>query len=99
MALHTHVDKAPSLQTAVVHENRKAMTVMTALFFMCGFLATLNDILIPHLKSIFELTYAKVMLIQFSFFSSFLVFGYPFGRMVEWIGSHKTLVFGLLMMS
>ena len=99
MALHTHVDKAPSLQTAVVYENRKAMTVMTALFFMCGFLATLNDILIPHLKSIFELTYAKVMLIQFSFFSSFLIFGYPFGRMVEWIGSQKTLVFGLLMMS
>jgi FHS family L-fucose permease-like MFS transporter len=99
MALHTHVDKAVSFQPAEPYENRKAMTLMTALFFMCGFLATLNDILIPHLKSIFELTYAKVMLIQFSFFSSFLVFGYPFGRMVEWIGSQKTLVFGLLMMS
>lgn len=81
------------------YDNRKAMTVMTALFFMCGFLATLNDILIPHLKFIFELTYAKVMLIQFSFFSSFLIFGYPFGKMVEWVGYQRTLIFGLLMMA
>jgi MFS transporter, FHS family, L-fucose permease len=98
MTLHTHVDKV-SLPPPNGYDNKKAMTVMTALFFMCGFLATLNDILIPHLKSIFELTYAKVMLIQFSFFSSFLIFGYPFGKMVEWIGYQKTLVFGLLMMS
>jgi hypothetical protein len=39
------------------YDNRTALIVMTALFFMCGFLATLNDILIPHLKLIFDLTY------------------------------------------
>lgn len=84
----------------IVHPpSSKAMTVMTALFFMCGFLATLNDILIPHLKYIFDLTYAKVMLVQFSFFSAFLIFGYPFGKLVELIGYQKTLVFGLLMMA
>jgi MFS transporter, FHS family, L-fucose permease len=97
MAVHSHIDSKWSSKAE--YGNRKAMAVMTALFFMCGFLATLNDILVPHLKSIFELTYAKVMLIQFSFFSSFLIFGYPFGRMVQWIGCQKTLVFGLLMMS
>jgi FHS family L-fucose permease-like MFS transporter len=75
------------------------MIVMTALFFMCGFLATLNEILIPHLKLIFDLTYAEVMLTQFSFFSSFLIFAYPFGRLVERIGYQKTLVFGLFMMA
>ncbi len=75
------------------------MIVMTALFFMCGFLATLNDILIPHLKLIFDLTYAQVMLTQFSFFSSFLIFAYPFGKLVERIGYQKTLVFGLCMMA
>lgn len=98
MTLHTHTGPV-SLQPENGYDNKKAMTVMTALFFMCGFLATLNDILIPHLKFIFDLTYAKVMLIQFSFFSSFLIFGYPFGKLVEWIGYQKTLVFGLLMMS
>lgn len=75
------------------------MTLMTALFFMCGFLATLNDILIPHLKSIFDLNYVQVMMVQFSFFSAFLLFAVPFGALVALIGYQKTLVAGLLMMS
>jgi MFS transporter, FHS family, L-fucose permease len=78
--------------------NRKAMTIMTALFFMCGFLATLNDILIPHLKALFVLNYAQVMLVQFSFFSSFLIFSYPSGKLVERVGYQKALVVGLCTM-
>jgi FHS family L-fucose permease-like MFS transporter len=54
--------------SAVIHSpaggTRAAMTLMTGLFFMCGFLATLNDILIPHLKSIFDLNYMQVMMVQ-----------------------------------
>ncbi len=74
------------------------MVLMTALFFMCGFLATLNDILVPHLKAIFDLNYAEVMLIQFSFFSSFLIFGFPSGKLVERIGYQNTLIAGLITM-
>jgi FHS family L-fucose permease-like MFS transporter len=81
------------------YENRRAMALMTLLFFMCGFLATLNDVLIPHLKSIFELNYVRVMLVQFSFFSSFLLFSVPAGMLVERIGYQKTLFIGLFMMS
>ncbi len=40
--------------------------MMTTLFFMWGFLTVLNDILVPHLKAIFDLNYAEVMLIQCS---------------------------------
>ncbi len=71
---------------------------MTLLFFMCGFLATLNDILIPHLKSIFDLNYAEVMMVQFSFFSSFLLFSLPSGKLVDLIGYQKTIVAGLCTM-
>ena len=78
---------------------RAATASITALFFMCGFLATLNDILIPHLKAIFELNYVRVMLVQFSFFSSFLIFSVPSGALVGVIGYQKTLVAGLFMMS
>ncbi len=46
--------------------NKVALTMLTSLFFMWGFLTALNDILVPHLKSIFDLSYAEVMLIQFS---------------------------------
>jgi FHS family L-fucose permease-like MFS transporter len=45
-----------------------AMGVLTTIFFMWGFLTCLNDILIPHLKSTFQLSYAQVMLVQFTFF-------------------------------
>ena len=33
-----------------------ALVVLTTIFFMWGFLTCLNDILIPHLKAVFELT-------------------------------------------
>ena len=42
-----------------------ALVVLTTLFFMMGFITCMNDILIPHLKDIFELTYVQAMLIQF----------------------------------
>jgi MFS transporter, FHS family, L-fucose permease len=100
MTFHPPTDESiPRSGVGHAYDNRTAMIVMTALFFMCGFLATLNDILIPHLKLIFDLTYAEVMLTQFSFFSSFLIFAYPFGKLVELIGYQKTLVFGLFMMA
>src|SRR5215469_1133123 len=44
----------------------RPLAVVTTLFFMWGFLTCLNDILVPHLKSIFDLNYAQVMLIQFA---------------------------------
>jgi FHS family L-fucose permease-like MFS transporter len=99
MAFHVQTGRSIRNRPAQAYDNRTAMVAMTALFFMCGFLATLNDILIPHLKLIFDLTYAEVMMTQFSFFSSFLIFAYPFGKLVEKVGYQKTLSFGLFMMS
>lgn len=75
-----------------------ALAMVTTLFFMWGFLTSLNDILIPHLKSIFELNYAEVMLVQFAFFSTYALLGIPAGKVVEWIGYKRTMVLGLLTM-
>jgi len=77
----------------------RAMSIATMLFFMWGFLTCLNDILIPHLKSIFELNYAQAMLVQFCFFSSYFVFAVPSGKLVEWRGYKGTMVIGLLVMA
>jgi FHS family L-fucose permease-like MFS transporter len=77
---------------------RSALAMVTTLFFMWGFLTSLNDILIPHLKSIFDLNYAEVMLVQFTFFSTYALLGIPSGKLVEWIGYKKTMVAGLLTM-
>ena len=64
----------------------RAMSIATMLFFMWGFLTCLNDILIPHLKGIFDLNYAQAMLVQFCFFSSYFIFALPAGKLVEWRG-------------
>ena len=79
--------------------NYRAMAMVTTLFFMWGFLTALNDILVPHLKSIFDLTYARVMLIQSAFFGSYFVFAIPAGMVIEKIGYKKTMVAGLLIMA
>ncbi|HET7348761.1 MAG TPA: sugar MFS transporter [Acidobacteriaceae bacterium] len=73
-----------------------ALAMVTTLFFMWGFLTSLNDILIPHLKSIFELNYAGVMLVQFAFFGTYALLGIPSGKVVEWIGYKNTMVAGLV---
>src|ERR1700753_3889641 len=75
-----------------------ALSVVTTLFFMWGFLTSLNDILIPHLKSVFDLDYTKALLIQFAFFSAYAAFGVPSGKIVEWIGYQRTMVAGLFTM-
>ncbi len=78
--------------------NRVALAVVTTLFFMWGFVTVLNDVLVPHLKSIFDLTYARVMLIQFAFFSAYFLFSIPSAKVIDWIGYKKTMVAGLFTM-
>ncbi|MDP9339224.1 MAG: sugar MFS transporter [Acidobacteriota bacterium] len=78
--------------------NVAAMVMVTTLFFFWGFVTVLNDILVPHLKSIFDLNYAKVMLIQFAFFSAYFIFSIPSSKIVDAIGYKKTMVTGLFTM-
>lgn len=73
-----------------------ALASITTLFFMWGFLTGLNDILVPHLKSVFELNYTKVMLIQFSFFAAYLLMSLPSGKVVSIVGYQKGIVIGLV---
>ena len=81
------------------HTDRGALIVVTMLFFFWGFITVLNDILVPHLKAIFDLNYAEVMLIQFAFFSAYFLFSIPSARVIDAIGYKKTMVVGLLTMS
>src|ERR1700746_3091342 len=77
----------------------RPLAIVTTLFFMWGFLTCLNDILVPHLKSIFDLSSARVMLIQFAFFSAYFLFSVPWSRIVNAIGYQRSMVAGLLTMA
>ena len=77
----------------------RPLAVVTTLFFMWGFLTCLNDILVPHLKAIFDLSYARVMLVQFSFFSAYFLFSVPWSKVVNTVGYQRTMVIGLFTMA
>lgn len=76
-------------------DNPMALGVLTTIFFMWGFLTCLNDILIPHLKSIFQLSYAQAILVQFTFFGAYFLMAMPAGRLIAAVGYKKGIVAGL----
>jgi FHS family L-fucose permease-like MFS transporter len=76
--------------------NRLAFAAVTAIFFMWGFITELNDVLIPHLKAVFELKYWQAMLVQFCFFGAYLVMALPAGAVVARVGYKLGIVIGLL---
>src|SRR5271168_858050 len=78
---------------------RGPLAMVTTLFFMWGFLTCLNDILVPHLKLIFDLSYTRVMLIQFTFFSAYFLFSVPWSKIVNRIGYQRAMVIGLVTMA
>ncbi|MGX4643459.1 sugar MFS transporter [Massilia sp. SYSU DXS3249] len=72
------------------------LVIVTILFFMWGLLTSLNDILIPHLKSIYTLTYVQAMLVQFCFFGAYFIVSMPAGALIRRIGYQKGVVTGLV---
>src|SRR5215813_13623844 len=77
----------------------RPLAIVTTLFFTWGLLTSLNDVLVPHLKSIFDLGYASAMLVQFAFFSAYFLFSIPWSRIVKAIGYQRTMVAGLASMA
>lgn len=71
------------------------LVILTSLFFMWGFIACLNDILIPHLKNVFSLNYTQAMLIQFCFFSAYFIVSMPAAALIKKVGYKFGIVSGL----
>ena len=69
-----------------------------ALFFIFGGITSLNDVIIPKLKELFTLNYTQAMLIQFCFFTAYLVIGIPGAKLIKRIGYMRGAVAGLAIM-
>ena len=92
--LHSGGDVPTS--THPVQASAFVLGIVTFVFFMWGFLTSLNDVLIPHLKSLFSLNYAQSMLVQFTFFGAYFVTSLPCGKIVSRLGYKHSIVLGLL---
>jgi len=74
---------------------RAPLIVVTLLFFMWGLLTALNDVLIPHLKALYTLSYLQAMLVQFCFFGAYFLVSLPAGRLIQRLGYQRGAVAGL----
>lgn len=69
---------------------------MTLIFFMWGFMTCLNDILIPHLKALFHLNYARAMLVQFCFFMAYLIMSLPMAWVLKRLAYKASMAVGMI---
>ncbi len=70
---------------------------------MWGFITSLNDILIPYLKSVFNLRHWQAMLVQFAFFGAYFIgsvvyffISISYGDPINKVGYKKGIIAGLL---
>ena len=85
------------MSTPSQQNHNPALVVLTALFFMMGFITCMNDILIPHLQKIFTLTNFQAMLVQFCFFTAYAIMSIPMGHLVGKIGYKNGVIGGFLL--
>ncbi len=82
---------------------RSALILVTTLFFMWGFITCMNDILIPFVKKVFELSRAQSMFVQFAFFGAYFIGSLLYfwvsstkGDPIVKLGYKKGIIAGLL---
>ena len=70
--------------------------LVTTLFFLWALGVNLNDVLIPHLKKVFDLNDFQFAMIQVAFFGGYCLSALPAGRLMERIGFKKGILTGLV---
>src|SRR4029079_10524796 len=78
---------------------RKSLVLLASLFFMWGFISVINNTLLPHLRSVFELNYLQTTLIGSTWFIGYLVASIPAAKLIERIGYQRALWIGLAVMT
>ena len=66
---------------------------------MWGFISVINNTLLPHLRSVFELNYFQTTLIESTWFIGYLIASIPAAKLIERIGYQRALTIGLAVMT
>ena len=76
-----------------------ALRLLASLFFIWGFITVINNTLLPHLRSVFDLDYTQTTLIESVWFIAYFVASIPSAKLIERIGYKKSMVIGLIIMA
>ena len=76
-----------------------ALKLLASLFFVWGFITVINNTLLPHLRSVFQLNYAETTLIESIWFIAYFVASIPSAKLIEWVGYKRSMVIGLAVMA
>lgn len=85
---------ATPVAAASTQRYTSALAAVTTLFFLWGFITCLNDILIPYLKAIFQLSFAQANLINLCFFGAYFLMSIPAGKLVARLGYKQGMLLG-----
>ena len=78
---------------------RSALTLLASLFFMWGFITVINNTLLPHLRSVFDLSYTQTTLIESVWFIAYFFASIPSAKLIERVGYQRAMVVGLGLMA
>src|SRR5580698_6524054 len=78
---------------------KAALRLLASLFFIWGFITVINNTLLPHLRSVFDLNYLQTTLIESVWFIAYFVASIPSAKLIERIGYRRSLLTGLIIMS
>lgn len=95
----TPVDSTKNKGSPPAASYRPALALLASLFFMWGFITVINNTLLPHLRSVFELNYTQTTLIESVWFIAYGVASVPSAFLIERVGYKKAIVIGLIVMA
>lgn len=72
------------------------LIIVTILFFLWGAITALNDVLIPHLRAVYSLSFKQAALVQVWFFGAYFLVSLPAGFYVRSFGYQKGAITGLI---
>ena len=99
MALAPNSNTASSGSVTMDGKAKSVLILTFAVFFILGGVTNINDVLIPKLKGLYQLSHFQANLVQFAFFMSYALFSIPAGMLVARIGYVRGFIAGFLVVA
>ncbi|GAB3868770.1 L-fucose:H+ symporter permease [Hymenobacter segetis] len=99
MATPISAAAAASTTAAPARSYAGPMVLMTTLFFLFGAVTNFNDVLMPYLKDVCQLTDLQSSAVQSAFFGAYFLMSLPAGWVLKKLGYQRGIVVGLLVMA